>query len=185
MDTITSLRPNVTREQAMRRFRGGPVARAARRVLRAPLRAVADWYLPFTLFRVQVGDGKQLPGRLFALDGIDGSLDLYGFDEDELGPGALVTVETRNHPQRILDEQQSRDLLVQKLTRVVLSRGFFRVRDLHISAEPVALDLHIPYWLGFFGSGDRVSIAVMDAVRSRLEGPKLRQSVSRWLTPAA
>jgi hypothetical protein len=46
-------------------------------------------------------------------------------------------------------------------------------------------ELHIPYWIGFRGSDDRVRISVIDAVRRRPEGAKVRRLVEEWLAKKA
>jgi len=50
-----------------------------------------------------------------------------------------------------------------------------------IEAEPVGLELHVPYWIGFFGHGERAHVVVLDAVRRRLEGAKARALFEEWL----
>jgi len=54
------------------------------------------------------------------------------------------------------------------------------LQDFVITAEPVT-SLHIPYWLGFRGSNNHVRIAVIDAIRRRFEGAKMRRLVETWL----
>jgi hypothetical protein len=90
-------------------------------------------------------------------------------------------VQTRNRPDSVLNEQQARDLLIERLRRLVFRSGFFRVRNLRIEAEPIKLDLHIPYWIGFSGFSERAHITVIDAVRRRLEGAKVRHFFYGWL----
>src|SRR5207253_6068746 len=55
---------------------------------------------------------------------------------------------------------------------MIFQKGFFRIRDLRICAEPVPLDLHVPYWIGFYDAGKSVRLRVLDAVRRRFEGAK-------------
>jgi hypothetical protein len=56
------------------------------------------------------------------------------------------------------------------------------MRDLRIAAVPTDVEIHIPYWLGFRGSGNHARLIVMDAVRRRMEGAKVRRMVESWLT---
>jgi hypothetical protein len=56
------------------------------------------------------------------------------------------------------------------------------MRDLTISAEAVAGEIYVPYWVGFRGRGSQVHFVVMDAVRRQIEGAKVRQLLRAWLT---
>ncbi len=56
------------------------------------------------------------------------------------------------------------------------------MRNLQINAEPVAGEIYIPYWVGFRGRGIRARLAVIDAVRRKPEGAKVRQLLQAWLT---
>jgi hypothetical protein len=56
------------------------------------------------------------------------------------------------------------------------------MRDLRISAEPVTGEIYVPYWVGFRGRGNQVHFVVMDAVRRKMEGAKVRQLLRAWLT---
>jgi hypothetical protein len=51
-----------------------------------------------------------------------------------------------------------------------------------MSAEPVAGEIYVPYWVGFRGRGVRARLAVIDAVRRKPEGAKVRQLLRAWLT---
>ena len=81
-----------------------------------------------------------------------------------------------------MDEAEARKIVVTKVQRLLFSTGFFRVRNLQISAEPVAGEIYIPYWVGFRGRGVRARFVVMDAVRRKMEGAKVRHLLQAWLT---
>ncbi len=181
MARIRSLKPNVTREEAIQLFSPREPAGLFFRVASGPLRSVADFYIPFRLFQVEILNHGKRDQRVLGLDAVSGSLDLYGFEQL---PGAedVIGVETRNCPEPLLDDAQAAELTVGKLRRVLFSGGFFRIRDLHITAEPVPAELYIPYWVGFRGNGVRAHFAVMDAVRRRPEGAKVRHLLQNWLT---
>jgi hypothetical protein len=174
--SILALRPRLTREQAVARLRGGVL----RRAVRSPLRSVADVYVPFQLYRVEVHNRARSWTSWFALDAVTGSLDPYQFERPPQGAD-LVRVETRNRPAPALPDTEVARLLRDKLRRVVFQAGFFRVRDLHIELERAALDLHVPYWLGFYGAGDAARLRVLDGVRRRVEGGKARALFEAWL----
>jgi hypothetical protein len=180
MAQIRTLKPNVTREQAILQFSSTGIPRMFRNVAFGPLRSVAELYLPFRLFEVKIVNREAREERLIALDTVAGNLDPFQFDhlptKDE-----MISLETRNCPRPQLDNAQSSDLLIGKVRRRIYSRGFFRMRDLEINVKPVELDFCIPYWLGFRGTNGRARVAVIDAVRRRFEGAKLRRLVEAWL----
>src|SRR2546429_7544011 len=73
---IRVLKPNVTQEEAVRAFSGTRLSALYWRMRSGPLRRIADAYVPYFLFQVKcVG----APARLFAIDAVDGSLDLFEF----------------------------------------------------------------------------------------------------------
>ena len=74
--TIHALKPNVTQEEAVRAFSGAGVSALYWRMRSGPLRRIADAYVPYFLFRVKYAGA---PARLFAIDAVDGSLDLFEF----------------------------------------------------------------------------------------------------------
>lgn len=181
MPLIRSLKPNVNRDEAIRQFAPrGPYA-LLRTAAFGPLRTVAELYIPFRLFRVEIVNRGVSEERLLALDAVSGTLDLYQFeripDETE-----TVPIESRNCAPAALPDSAASELVVAKLRRILYSRGFFRMRDLRITAVPLAVEIHIPYWLGFRGSEDRARVSVIDAVRRRFEGAKVRRLVEAWLS---
>jgi hypothetical protein len=115
-----------------------------------------------------------------ALDAVSGSLDLFQFDHVPDGT-EVISIETRNCPAAVVTDSVLTERITAKLRRVLYSRGFFKMRDLQLHALPLPDELHIPYWIGFRGSDDRVRISVIDAVRRRPEGAKVRRLVEEWL----
>ena len=181
MASVRSLKPNVTREQAILQFSSTGIPRWFRNAAFGPLRSVAELYVPFRLFQVQIVNRGQADERLIALDALAGTLDPFHFDHVPQ-EAETITVETRNCPHAQLDDALAAELVVAKLRRFLYGRGFFRMQGLQITATPISRDLHIPYWLGFRGSNGRARVAVIDAVRRRFEGAKMRRLVEAWLT---
>jgi len=177
---IRSLRANVSREQAIAQFSATGAASWLRELTMGKLRSVADAYLPFLLFRVHILNRGHHEERLLGLDGVSGSLDLYQFEHipDERD---LISLDTRNGLAAKLTYAQAGPLLVAKVRRLIYTRGFFHARDLKISYEAVPVELHIPYWLGFRGTGEAVRLSVIDAVRRQAEGAKVRSLFENWL----
>ena len=180
MARIRSLRPNVTREEATEQFSSG-LGDILRTTAFGPLKSVADFYLPFQLFQVEILNGGKRDQRVFGLDAVNGSLDLYHFEQLP-GEREVIYRETRNHSEPMLDEAEANKIVVAKVQRLLFSTGFFRVRNLRISAEPVAGEIYIPYWVGFRGRGPQARFVVMDAVRRKMEGAKVRHLLQAWLT---
>jgi hypothetical protein len=180
MARIRSLKPNVTRDEATEHFSSG-LADILRTTASGPLKSVADFYIPFRLFQVEIRNAGKLDQRVFGLDAVNGSLDLYHLEQLP-NQGEVICLETRNCSQPLLDEAEAKKIVVTKVQRLLFSTGFFRVRDLKISAEPVAGEIYIPYWVGFRGRGHQVHFVVMDAVRRKMEGAKVRHLLQEWLT---
>jgi hypothetical protein len=176
---ICSLKPNVTREQAVLQFTAQGATRLIRTLAAGPLRSVAELYLPFRLFRARIANRGNLEQRLVGIDAVAGALDLFQFDHIPTAE-ETITLETRNHPAAQVSDAVAAERLIAKLRRVAYSRGFFRLRDFEITAEAVS-QVHIPYWVGFRGSNRHARIAIIDAVRRRFEGAKMRRLVETWL----
>ena len=176
---IRSLKPNVTREEAIRHFSEGVVNGVAQ-LIRGPVRSLAELYIPYRLFQVIIRSAGREQNQTFALDAVRGALDLYRLPA-LTDNGQFMTLETRNALPSGLDESQAAARLIEKVRRMVFTRGFFRVRDLKIEAIPIPGEICVPYWICFRGSQDDVHLAVLDAVRRRPEGAKVRRLVEEWL----
>src|SRR2546428_25330 len=151
MPRIRSLRPNVSRDAAVEEFSRGAF-NSMRALVFGPLRSVADFYIPFQLFQVEISNRGKIDQRVFGLDAVSGSLDLYHFEQLP-GPAEVVFLETRNCVPANPDEQRSQEMLLGKVRRLIFSTGFFRVRDLRLSAELIPGEIYVPYWVGFCGRG--------------------------------
>ena len=123
----------------------------------------------------------QTETSVLGLDAVRGSLDPYRFAHAPT-ENETVRVETRNSLPASLELDQAQELLVAKVRRLLYGKGFFRLHAIEISAEPLDDELHIPYWLGFSGSGSRARLKVMDGVRRQREGGKVRSIFEAWLT---
>lgn len=181
MTRIHSLRPNVTRSEAAALLQGRGVFGVVGRIARGPLRRLAPWYVPFRAYAVNIRNANRDDVQFFAVDAVSGSLDLYRFDalpaRDE-----LLVVETRNCMAATLKGATTHRDVTDKVRRALYQTGFFRLRSLSIDARPAPLpDVYVPYWVGFFGVGERARVAVVDAVRRRPEGARVRELVRGWL----
>lgn len=180
MTRIRTLKANVTREQAIEQFVSSGLSKIFRNYAFGSLRSVAEFYVPFRMFRARIVNRGIADERLVALDAVAGTLDLFQFDHLP-NDSETTYLATRNCAGAELDNGRATELLIAKLRRVLYSRGFFRMRELSITAHPLDEELFIPYWLGFRGSDGHARIAVLDAVRRRLEGAKVRRLVENWI----
>jgi len=175
--TITTLRPNVTREEAARVLRPG----IARRLSDGPLKSFADVYVPYRLCRVEIDSAGQTQTRFLAFDAAFGMLDPYEF-KSMPDDAQTTAVKTRNAVPATIDETKAAELLIDKVRRLVFSRGFFKLRNMAIRIEPLPVIVHVPYWIGFYGRGESATIQVIDAVRRTREGAKMRHVLRNWLS---
>ena len=176
---IQALKPNVTQQEALRKFSGSGLSALYWRVRSGPLRRLADVYVPYRLYRVRYNIGRVAHATLFAMDAVNGSLDLFTFPHVP-GAGDLVSIYTRNYIAPSFQHASAEALLRQKVLRVIFQQGFFKLRDLKLEIAVQPLELHIPYWLGFYGNAS-ARCRVMDAVRRRIEGAKASAFFEAWL----
>lgn len=174
---IHALKPNVTQEEAVRAFSSAGVSAFYWRVRSGPLRRIADAYVPYYLYRVKYAGAR---ARLFAIDAVDGSLDLFEFPRIP-AESELLALNGRNRLQAALSEECAAELLRDKVLRVIFQQGFFKIRDARLEITPVRCQLHLPYWLGFHERDGLVHCRVMDAVRRRMEGAKASAFFEQWL----
>jgi hypothetical protein len=176
-NSIRTLKPNVNKEEALRAFSAAGFSGLYWRMRGGPLRRIADVYVQYFLFRVKYGPARP---RLFAIDAVDGSLDLFEFPRIPSDP-ELLPVDGRNRLKAALAEERAAELLREKALRVIFQQGFFKLREHRLKITPVPSELHLPYWLGFYGSDGAVRCRVMDAVRRRMEGAKASAFFEQWL----
>lgn len=145
---------------------------------------MADVYVPFRLYRVELDTGRGPQVSWLALDAVRGLLDPYHFEAPP-DDSVLVELTTRNRPDPALTESESALLVEEKVRRVAYQAGFFRVRTLRMRADLQPLPLHVPFWVGFYGSDGALRLRVLDAVRRCFEGGKARELFRDWLTAGA
>lgn len=179
-NAIRSLRPNVTREEAVRQF----TARGANswfwKLRAGSLQNIAEAYIPFRIYRVRFPVRGVQRTHLFALDAVDGSLDIFEFGKPP-GEAETISVSTRNHLEVRLSQTRSEELLRDKVLRLVFQQGFFKVREINLQIELLPGEIYLPYWLGFYGSPQNLRCRVLDAVRRRVEGGKASALFEHWL----
>jgi hypothetical protein len=144
------------------------------------LQRIAEAYVPYQFYEVSYVMARAQQTRLFAIDTVDGSLDLFEFPQLP-NRQQLVTRETRNRVQSSLPAASADELLREKVLRVIFQQGFFKVREASLNFVRLPDIVHLPYWLGFYSSGEMVRCRVMDAVRRRIEGAKASAFFEQWL----
>jgi len=176
---IQALKPNVTQNEALRTFSGAGLSTLYWRMRSGPLQRIAQVYVPYWLYRVQYNMGRAEHASLFAIDAVNGSLDLFTFPSVPASSD-LVSIHTRNYIAPSLQRSGAEAALRQKVLRVIFQQGFFKVRDLKLEIAPEPLELHMPYWLGFYGHV-ALRCRVLNAVRRRMEGAKASALFESWL----
>ncbi len=139
------------------------------------------FFIPYYLFRVEVRNGDKLSSQLLAIDAVTGALDLYSFEQV---PTAFVELETTQYGEPLLTEKAAFTFLEEKVRRMVYLRGFFKIRNLSITGTLIRL-IYLPYWVGMYAHKDQVVLEVLDAVRGRFEGAKVRDLVQAWFAREA
>ena len=170
---LLCLKANTTREQAVVLLR-----QSWRESRYGQLRLVMDFYVPFRLFRLQLDDGKQKTELLMAIDAVIGGLDPYSFPEVP-SPQELGFIKTVRSAPSLVNEKHALKLLEEKLKREAFRKGFFKLGELKVGGEQIA-DFHLPYWVGIYERNEQAHLEVIDAVRGRLEGAKLREIITDW-----
>jgi hypothetical protein len=177
--SIRSLKPSVSQSEALHKFSSMGLGTLYRRLRIGPLRRVAEVYVPFYLYRVSYNLGRVSQTRFFAIDAVEGSLDLFEFPGVP-DPSQFAEIETRNYLRPSLAEKRAEELLGDKVLRVIFQQGFFKLRDSNLACAREPIDLFLPYWLAFYGD-ETPRCRVMDAVRRRIEGAKASAFFEEWL----
>ena len=177
---ITTLKPNVTQDEAIRAFRSGFFSAAYWRIRSGPMQRVAEAYVPFWVYRVRYEIHGTAKTRFFALDAVHGSLDLFEFPGVP-DPQDMMETQTRNRLASRLTEDAARELLRMKVLRVLFQQGFFKLRAFQLEIERLPVEVHLPYWLAFYGHQETAKCRVLDAVRRRIEGAKASSFFEEWL----
>lgn len=144
------------------------------------MQRIAEAYVPFWFHLVRYELSGTSKTRIFALEAVRGSLDLFEFaripENDE-----VLDIQTRNRLVPRLGEDAAKELLRAKVLRVLFQQGFFRMRALKLEIERVPVELHFPYWLAFYGHQECAKCRVLDAIRRRIEGAKASSLFEEWL----
>ncbi len=181
METIDILRPNVSLREARGLLNTDGIHGFFRYLRLGHFRWVAQVYVPFDLFSLEIFRSGMVEGGSIALDAVNGTLDPYSFEHAPTETDC-VALETRNALPRLMMPQASLKNAEQHVRRLLYQRGFFRISNLEIKATRQPLGIYIPYWVGFYGCDAEVRLEVIDAVRRKVEGAKVKVLMQQWLT---
>jgi len=143
--------------------------------------------VPYQLFRVEIAERRRQQISYVAVDALRGMLDPYQFDRP-IAEADLVTVTSRNRLPATLEIEAGAQAVIDAIRRILFQTGVYRLRAPRITVQHEPIDLHVPYYLGFYGSvseggrnGSVARVRVLDAVRRRFEGAKARALFEGWL----
>ncbi|MBV9886824.1 MAG: hypothetical protein JO119_09790 [Acidobacteria bacterium] len=180
LSSVQSLKSKVSESDALQKFSAfGPTA-LLRNLRLGPLQRIAQVYVPFYLYRVDYDFAREHQSRVFAIDVVEGSLDLFEFPAPP-NQSELAHVETRNALPENLTEKAAEELLREKVLRIIFQQGFFKLRDANLTIKRIPLELHLSYWLAFYGR-NTICCRVLDATRNRIEGSKASALFENWLS---
>jgi hypothetical protein len=173
---ITSIKPNISRTQAVARFCG-----RLNRLRHGRPRIVTDFYIPYRFFRLTRSDGRSSTDTFIATDAVTGKLDLIQFDRlpEE---GACMPVDTAMVAEERVAEEEAYRLVRESMMRSIFLKGFFKLSRLNVEIE-LAASAHILYWVGVYERNERAHLEIINALRGRFEGAKLRELVAEWFQP--
>jgi len=170
---ITSVKPKITREQAVAKFRAG-----LSELRRGRLRAVTEFYVPYRFFQLNWSDGRRAAETFLAADAVTGRLDPIEFDQLP-ADGEMVSVDARMIAEECVSEEEAHGLIRERMMRSVFTKGFFKLTSVDVEIN-LAASLHIPYWIGVYERQERAHLEIINGLQGRFEGAKLREMVAEW-----
>jgi len=170
---ITSIKPNITREQAVAKFRGG-----FSQLRHGRLRIAAEFYVPYRFFQTTWDNGRRKTDTILAADAVTGNFDLIEFEQL---PGDLerMSVDTQMIVEERVSEGEAYRLVRERMMRLVFMKGFFKLSRVNVEIN-LAASLHLPYWVGVYERQGRARLEIINALQGRFEGAKLREIVAEW-----
>ncbi|MCI0388867.1 MAG: hypothetical protein MOB07_08900 [Acidobacteria bacterium] len=170
---ITSIKPTITREQAVAKFRGG-----FSQLRHGRLRIAADFYIPYRFFQITWDNGRRKTDTILAADAVTGKFDLIQFNQlpEE---GERMNVDTAMFAEERVNEEDAFKLVRERVMRLVFMKGFFKLSRVNVEIN-LAASLHLPYWVGIYDRQGRAHLEIINALQGRFEGAKLREIVAEW-----
>lgn len=166
---ITAVKPEITREQAVAKFRGG-----LSRLRHGRLRIAVDFYIPYHFFQITWDHGRR--ATILAADAVTGKFDPIAFNQL---PEEVVSVETVLFAAECVKEDLAFQLVRERMMRLLFMKGFFKLPRVNPEIE-LAASLHLPYWVGVYDRQGRAHLEIINALQGGFEGAKLREIVAAW-----
>lgn len=173
---ITSIKPNITRAQAVAKFGG-----RLNEMRHGRLRIVSDFYIPYRFFQMNWSDGRSSTGTFLAADAVIGKLDLIQFEQLPEQEHCMA-LDTAMVAEERVNKEEAYRLVREDMTRSIFMKGFFKLNRVNVDIQ-IAANLHIPYWVGVYERNDRAHLEIINALRGRFEGAKLREMLTEWFQP--
>jgi hypothetical protein len=170
---ITSIKPNITREQAVAKFRAG-----FSQMRHGRLRIAAEFYVPYRFFQIAWDDGRRKTGAILAADAVTGKFDLIEFGQLP-GDAERMKVDTQMLVEERVGEEEAYRQVRERMMRLVFMKGVFKLSRLNVNIN-LAANLHLPYWVGVYERQGRAHLEIINALQGRFEGAKLREIVAEW-----
>ena len=170
---ITAVKPDITREQAVAKLRGG-----FSRLRHGRLRIATDFYVPYHFFQMSWDNGRRKADTVLAADAVTGKFDLIEFDRL---PAEVerMSVDTAMFAEKRINEAEAYRLVRERVMRLVFMKGFFKLSRVNVEIN-LAARLHLPYWVGVYERKGRARLEIVNALQGRFEGAKLREIVAEW-----
>jgi len=170
---ITAVKPDITREQAVAKFRGG-----FSQLRHGRLRIAADFYIPYRFFHITCDHGRRATDTILAADAVTGKFDLIQFDQlpEE---GDRMSVDTVLFAEERVNEEDAFKLVRERMMRLLFMKGFFKLSRVNLKIN-LAASLHLPYWIGVYDRQGRAHLEIINALQGGFEGAKLREIVAEW-----
>jgi hypothetical protein len=170
---ITAVKPDITREQAVAKFRGG-----LSQLRHGRLRIAADFYIPYRFFQITCDNGRRKTDTILAADAVTGKFDLIQFNQlpEE---GEKMSVDTQMIADERVSEEEAYRLVRERMKRSVFMKGFFKLSRVNVEVN-LAASLHLPYWVGVYERRGLAHLEIINAMQGRFEGAKLREIVAEW-----
>jgi hypothetical protein len=170
---ITAVKPEITREQAVAKFRGG-----FSQLRHGRLRIAADFYIPYRLFQITWDHGRRATNTILAADAVTGKFDLIKFNQlpEE---GDRMSVDTVLFAEERVNEEDAFKLVRERMMRLLFMKGFFKLPRVNLEIH-LAASLHLPYWVGVYDRQGRAHLEIINALQGGFEGAKLREIVAEW-----
>jgi hypothetical protein len=170
---ITAVKPDITREQAVAKFREG-----LSQLRHGRLRIAADFYIPYRFFQITRDNGRRKTDTILAADAVTGKFDLIQFNQlpEE---GEKMSVDTQMIADERVSEEEAYRLVRERMMRSVFMKGFFKLSRVNVEVN-LAASLHLPYWVGVYERRGLAHLEIINAMQGRFEGAKLREIVAEW-----